>query len=287
MYRYRVLHVPEIPQAAHVGAGFPDHRVEIVLNLGGGWGPVPALSSTKPLSSSTCRLLPPESAWVVGAGMRTRHLAFVGMVDVINISLTPAGALRLLGVRAAELVHRWVDLRDLWDTQSVDRLVDAATHTAALCRPDALDTLLLGRTVQSAKPATHSLNAEVVDAALTSIQMTMGGGSVDDLAAHLGLPARTLRHAFTTELGLGAKAVWRLARLGAVLQDIFTGSCDLAGLAARHGFSDQAHLTREVHALTGLPPGRLRQQWPRGGLSLAVRPLDQVAQGRIVAEHTT
>jgi AraC-like DNA-binding protein len=34
----------------------------------------------------------------------------------------------------------------------------------------------------------------------------------------------------------------------------------LAALAADAGYADQAHLTHEVRTLSGLPPGRLRQQ---------------------------
>lgn len=38
------------------------------------------------------------------------------------------------------------------------------------------------------------------------------------------------------------------------------GSFPLARIAADSGYADQAHLTREVHALTGLTPAVVRAQ---------------------------
>lgn len=58
--------------------------------------------------------------------------------------------------------------------------------------------------------------------------------------------------------GLGPAQLQRLARIEEALARLkTTEAADLARLAATLGFADQAHFTREVKALTGLPPARL------------------------------
>lgn len=58
--------------------------------------------------------------------------------------------------------------------------------------------------------------------------------------------------------GLGPAQLQRLARVEEALARLKTvEAADLAQLAAMLGFADQAHFTREVKALTGLPPARL------------------------------
>jgi AraC-like DNA-binding protein len=58
---------------------------------------------------------------------------------------------------------------------------------------------------------------------------------------------------------MSPKRFARIARVQAVLRRLATEpDADLAGLAAELGFADQAHLTREVRALAGTTPGRLR-----------------------------
>ena len=50
----------------------------------------------------------------------------------------------------------------------------------------------------------------------------------------------------------------------AALADLadLAGAASLAAVAAQHGFADQAHMTRSVRAVTGLPPGAWRRSNP-------------------------
>ena len=54
---------------------------------------------------------------------------------------------------------------------------------------------------------------------------------------------------------MGPKVFGRLLRLRHAVEQL--GRADLAAVAAECGFSDQAHFTREVRALTGLTPTEL------------------------------
>ncbi len=68
---------------------------------------------------------------------------------------------------------------------------------------------------------------------------------------------RELQRACRRWLGLSPKAFLRIERASAVRRGIRAGA-PLADVAAELGFSDQAHLTREVRQLLGVTPRELR-----------------------------
>jgi AraC-like DNA-binding protein len=81
--------------------------------------------------------------------------------------------------------------------------------------------------------------------------------AVADVAGELGVAERHLRRLFLDHTGLSPKAVQRVGRFQRFVQALDMGRAGLAELAADAGFADQAHLTREVRALAGVPPGLL------------------------------
>jgi AraC-like DNA-binding protein len=98
---------------------------------------------------------------------------------------------------------------------------------------------------------------------------TASGGRlrVAEIAARVGWSERHLGARFRTETGLSPKEAARVVRFDrarrALAARVVAGrSPDLAGLAAAAGFADQAHLTREWRAFSGLPPTRwLREEF--------------------------
>jgi len=79
---------------------------------------------------------------------------------------------------------------------------------------------------------------------------------VDQLASALGFSERQLQRRFLAAVGYGPKTLQRVLRLRRFLAtNRFDGG--LAAAAAGAGYADQAHLTRECRALTGLTPGEL------------------------------
>ena len=77
-------------------------------------------------------------------------------------------------------------------------------------------------------------------------------------ATAVALSERQSRRRFTVEVGYGPKTFGRVMRFQRFLRGarVLTGA-SLAELAARSGYSDQAHLTRESRRLAGLPPSAL------------------------------
>ena len=70
---------------------------------------------------------------------------------------------------------------------------------------------------------------------------------------------RHLRRLVLTHAGLEPRTFQRVARFQRflALAERTGGDGSLAGLAARAGYADQAHLSREVRALSGLTPTAL------------------------------
>jgi transcriptional regulator GlxA family with amidase domain len=86
------------------------------------------------------------------------------------------------------------------------------------------------------------------------------GTDVGAVAAGFGVDRRVLAAVFRREVGFGPKRYARLARFERALRELRAPCAPpLATVAARHGYADQAHLTREFGDLAGLPPGRLHR----------------------------
>jgi AraC-like DNA-binding protein len=82
--------------------------------------------------------------------------------------------------------------------------------------------------------------------------------SIEDWAASMGLAPQSVSRGFRQAYGVSPKRYRMEQRTLRAIRDLNTWPGTLAGLAAKFGFSDQAHLTRTMVALTGLAPNRLR-----------------------------
>ncbi len=95
------------------------------------------------------------------------------------------------------------------------------------------------------------------DRAIQSAALTLldSRRRIEDLAESVGLSERHLRRRFHASVGYGPKTLQRVLRLRR-FQRSTVGELAVAALVA--GYSDQAHLSRDCRALTGLTPGELR-----------------------------
>jgi len=111
------------------------------------------------------------------------------------------------------------------------------------------------------------VDMRVVDA-FRHIRAKKGDLTVADLASAVHIGERQVRRLFRQHVGLSPKQVIRLVRLRATAEDALDqkpGSW--SRIAIDRGFSDQAHLTRDVRELTGLTPA---------GLDKSVRHIDHI-----------
>lgn len=84
---------------------------------------------------------------------------------------------------------------------------------------------------------------------------------VDELAADVGLSARSLQRLFHEYVGVGPKWVIRRFRMQEAAERAASGTgVDWAELAAELGYADQAHFTRDFTAAVGTSPGRYARE---------------------------
>ncbi|GAB3444198.1 helix-turn-helix domain-containing protein [Massilia solisilvae] len=78
----------------------------------------------------------------------------------------------------------------------------------------------------------------------------------------LGVGERQMQRQYRAQVGLTPAQARRLQRMNEAVYALRNGAAEgetLAALAAELGYADQAHMARELRALTGLPPSRLEQ----------------------------
>jgi AraC-like DNA-binding protein len=217
----------------------PDGCVELVLNLAGRFVQVDAGGTLQPREL------------LVGQMTRPTVASPTGDVDLLGIRFWPGRAGAVLRTPMWELQDQLIaassvlpglegladDLRSLPKGSRLARLTDVLSPYCGRVAPDRLRR---------------------VDAALTQIATTQGMLSIDGLAARTGVTRRHLERQFRDEVGLRVKQVARITRIQSVLAVVQSQrSLSGAEIAARFGYSDQAHLIHECRALTGSTPRQL------------------------------
>ena len=81
---------------------------------------------------------------------------------------------------------------------------------------------------------------------------------IERLAGDVGWTPRHLRRRFVAEIGLSPRRFARVARLRRLVETLRRDE-PLGTVAHMHGFTDQAHMCRDVRGLTGLSPSALRE----------------------------
>ena len=168
---------------------------------------------------------------------------------LVGIRFRPGAAHAALGVPASELAGRRLELDRLWGrpaTALLGRLVDAGSPALAA---DLLEQVFLDGAASAPEP--DPIVAELVDRL-----QPWRARRVTDQASDLFLSPRQLRRRCLDAIGYGPKSLHRVLRFRGFLARIDLGeeSGDLARLAVRAGYADQAHLTRECVRLSGLTP---------------------------------
>jgi AraC-like DNA-binding protein len=190
-------------------------------------------------------------------------VAHDGRATCLQVDLTPLGVRTLLGAPPGELAGRVVELADLLGARAgllLERLAHAPDWGARFALLDAE----LARRADAAPPP----RPDVVRA-WRRLRATGGELAVETLAAELRCSRRHLARRFAEDVGLSPKRyarVLRFERAVALITDAH--GPPLAHVAARCGYSDQAHLTREVRELAGVTPSALRASVLPGGAGL-------------------
>lgn len=223
------------PPSEHVG--LPSCSITLVLPLEG-----PLVVSTdgrKRVAMSAC----------VG-GLHAGPVTIVhdGTQVGFHLAVTPDGSRALFGCPAAELAGGVVELDELWGSDGREllerlRIADSWSGRAAV-----LDEMLLRRLASARRRA----ESDDLSQAWSRLSVGIPGTTVADVAEHVGWSRRHLGGRFVAEFGLSPKTVQRIARLQSAVVRLKRWPTErLADVAARCGYSDQAHLARDWRDLAG------------------------------------
>lgn len=179
----------------------------------------------------------------------------------VGLRFPPGLGPAVLGLPAHELRDLRVPLGDLWPAARVRRLAGqvGVAGLARLAGPGAapeagrvLERMAadrLDRPDRIGRPVPAGETEAIVD-------RLRAGCAVAEVAAALEWNERRLHRHCLAAFGYGAKTLARIMRMTRALDSARTGR-SLAEVAVATGYADQAHLTREVRALAGLPPAAL------------------------------
>jgi AraC-like DNA-binding protein len=116
-------------------------------------------------------------------------------------------------------------------------------------------------------PATLVAHRGLADRAREALAAAQYSVGLDELAALVGSSPHHLSRVFRHATGETLTAYRNRLRIRAVLADIQDGATNLRTLAARHGFADQAHLTRVMRRQLGRLPSEGRRMLAAPGES--------------------
>ncbi len=171
---------------------------------------------------------------------------------IVGVRFRPSAGGQVLGLPLSEIRDQRVPLADLVPAAG-KRL--PATLGPAEAAARTLDTV--GRLVADAG---H-------DPAMTRVATLLRDPSArtEDIAGEVGLSERQLRRRCHAAAGYGPKTLQRVLRFQRFVRMLDAAHpLDLVSAAALAGYADQAHLTRECAALSGLTPAALSRVRARG-----------------------
>ncbi|MEV6974946.1 helix-turn-helix transcriptional regulator [Kitasatospora sp. NPDC093806] len=161
----------------------------------------------------------------------------------VGLRFAPGNGPLVLGVPAHELRDRRVPLDRLWDGALVRRLTERLAETATPGR--FLAGLAAART-REPDPMVREVLAGLA-----------AGDSVAACAVRAGYSERQLHRRCREAFGYGLKTLDRVLRMNRAVALARRGT-PFAEIASAQGYADQAHLSREVRALAGVPLGAFR-----------------------------
>lgn len=187
---------------------------------------------------------------VHGTVSRVFRVRLEGAGSVIGARFRPGGATAWTGTDAAQLTDRAVRAADLPASLPHD-LHDRLAGLPPAQRADGLRDVL-----EAHRPPPGTADEELT-ALVAAMAADPGLVRVEQVVALSGWSLRTLQRRFRCHLGVPPK--WVLARFRlqeAALAIERDPAVDLAALAVRLGWYDQAHLTNDFRRMLGETPGR-------------------------------
>lgn len=160
---------------------------------------------------------------------------------LVGVRFLPGRAPAGLGVPSSAVRDERVDLDQLWPAERVRRLED-----------DLADAPTVAAASRVLADSVASMRAEWDPAVPRLVSLVGRGHRVAEVADALGWTERQLHRRSLAAFGYGAKTLQRVLRFDRALRLARDGG-GLASVAYATGYSDQAHLARDVKSFAGVP----------------------------------
>jgi AraC-like DNA-binding protein len=222
-----------------VHAGLPSRHVHLIISLG---EPIDVLRMPDAAQRGG-RFTALVSGLQEAPAIVRRESSF----DGVHVFFKALGVRAILGAPGNELASRGIELSDLWGRAAadlVDQLRAARTWSGRFAL---LDKALLHALTPIEQPVPLSW-------AWRELAVSHGGGSVERLAREIGWSRQHFTQRFHSELGVTPKTAARIFRFERACWLMKQARMPLGVVAAACGYSDQAHMTRDWHALAGCSP---------------------------------
>jgi AraC-like DNA-binding protein len=215
----------------------PDGCMDVIFSFG-----------NEPVGSSS---LPDERARLIGSMTRADRFILVPGTDMMGVRFHPGASGAFVRLGAHEVLDSSLPLSELWGQGVLHLQDELADHDLDRRRARVARELL-----RRLRPL--SREQQLVMRAHHAIARSRGRVTIDALAEAVGVSRRHLERAFIASVGHGPKVACRVVRLGAAIRLIDAApTISQSRLAHEVGYFDQAHMIREIKALSGITPGQL------------------------------
>jgi AraC-like DNA-binding protein len=235
--RYAGFRHRGLPPGVHIG--HPSSEVDLIISLG------PRFDVLQ-MPNSTQR---PASFAALVSGMQDAPALVRQGSEVfgIHVFIKPLGVRAILGVGSTAITSLVVELADIWGRAADDLIDRLAAAESWPQRFRILDRAFLS----TFNPASV---APEISWAWNRLVRAHGSVPVHVLADEIGYSRRHFGERFRTAVGVAPKVAARIVRFERACRLIARPRANLVNVALACGYYDQAHLTREWHALTGCSP---------------------------------
>lgn len=175
-------------------------------------------------------------------GIRTLSAVVDPPLRARGVRLSGAGVYAIVGPDVASTVDQAIDLTTIVPAATLRQLRDSGIA------PDALADLVVKMCSR------HRADPRVVRAE----QALRHGATSRAVERDAAMDRRRFVPLFRSQIGISPNAYHRLVRFADTIASLRTCSRDpIAVIAAKHGYADQAHLTRDVRQLARTTPGKV------------------------------
>lgn len=226
-----------VPPGVHFG--LPSSDVDLIISLGRPIDVVQMPNSKQRPSTFTALVSGLQDApAIVRQGGEAFGLPFF---------IKPLGVRAILGVASAEISSLVLSLSDIWANRTADLIEMLLGADTWQQRFAMLDRVF----VSKLNPTSVQLE---ISWAWGRLAKTHGSVAVQQLADEIGYSRRHFAERFRDAVGVAPKLAARVFRFERACRLIADKRSSLAHVAVACGYYDQAHLTREWHALAGCSP---------------------------------